>query len=136
MSWTNIVDYQNFIRHGKAAVKNPPPGDTPTTHVSPVHAHHEQPRNYAPAENASNIMSRDAQPKANREDLQRIVAEENESRSQLPKHPGLERWTLVEKMGDGAFSNVYRARDREGKIELDVAIKVVRKYEMNSNQVC
>jgi hypothetical protein len=37
-------------------------------------------------------------------------------------------------MGDGAFSNVYRARDREGTAG-QVAIKVVRKFEMNSMQV-
>lgn len=68
------------------------------------------------------------------EELARLVAEENESRSKFPRYPGLERWELVEKMGDGAFSNVYRARDREGKTG-EVAIKVVRKYEMNSMQV-
>lgn len=37
-------------------------------------------------------------------------------------------------MGDGAFSNVYRARDTTGE-QGEVAIKVVRKYEMNSMQV-
>ncbi|OQO14155.1 hypothetical protein B0A48_01031 [Cryoendolithus antarcticus] len=65
--------------------------------------------------------------------LERIVAEERESKGKLPKYPGLERYSLVEKMGDGAFSNVYRARDREGQFE-EVAIKVVRKFEMNSTQ--
>jgi len=38
-------------------------------------------------------------------------------------------------MGDGAFSNVYRAKDTTGQYD-EVAIKVVRKFEMNSNQVC
>ncbi|KAK4936717.1 MAPK-activated protein kinase Srk1, partial [Elasticomyces elasticus] len=65
--------------------------------------------------------------------LERIVAEERESKGKLPRYPGLERWTLVEKMGDGAFSNVYRARDTQGQYD-EVAIKVVRKFEMNSNQ--
>jgi len=37
-------------------------------------------------------------------------------------------------MGDGAFSNVYRARDTTGQFD-QVAIKVVRKYEMNNLQV-
>jgi serine/threonine protein kinase len=46
----------------------------------------------------------------------------------------LERWTLIEKMGDGAFSNVYKARDTTGQVG-EVAIKVVRKFEMNSSQV-
>lgn len=71
-----------------------------------------------------------------REELARIVAEENESKGRLPKYPGLDRWQLIEKMGDGAFSNVYKARDlsRENNAG-EVAIKVVRKFEMNSNQV-
>ncbi|KAK3382615.1 Pkinase-domain-containing protein [Lasiosphaeria ovina] len=65
--------------------------------------------------------------------IAQLVAEENESRSTFPRYPGLERWELVEKMGDGAFSNVYRARDLEGT-QGEVAIKVVRKYEMNNMQ--
>lgn len=66
--------------------------------------------------------------------VERIVAEERESKGKLPKYPGLERWQLVEKMGDGAFSNVYRARDTQEQYS-EVAIKVVRKFEMNSTQV-
>jgi hypothetical protein len=66
--------------------------------------------------------------------LERIVAEEREAKGKLPRYPGLERWTLLEKMGDGAFSNVYRARDTTGQWG-EVAIKVVRKFEMNSQQV-
>ena len=66
--------------------------------------------------------------------LERIVAEERESKGKLPRYPGLERWQLVEKMGDGAFSNVYRARDTQHQYN-EVAIKVVRKFEMNSTQV-
>ena len=67
--------------------------------------------------------------------VERIVAEERESIGKLPRYPGLERWTLLEKMGDGAFSNVYRAMDATGNGP-EVAIKVVRKFEMNSTQVC
>ena len=66
--------------------------------------------------------------------LERIIAEERESKGKLPKYPGLERWTLIEKMGDGAFSNVYRARDDTNQYP-EVAIKAVRKFEMNSSQV-
>jgi serine/threonine-protein kinase RCK2 len=64
----------------------------------------------------------------------KMVQEENESRGKFPKYPGLERWELLEKMGDGAFSNVYRARDLTGDAG-ECAIKVVRKFEMNSMQV-
>jgi hypothetical protein len=66
-------------------------------------------------------------------EIQQIVAEEREKQGKLPKYPGLERYHLVAKMGDGAFSNVYRAKDTQQGGE--VAIKVVRKFEMNSNQV-
>ena len=66
--------------------------------------------------------------------IERIVAEERESKGKLPRYPGLERWQLVEKMGDGAFSNVYRAKDTQGQYN-EVAIKVVRKFEMNATQV-
>jgi len=65
--------------------------------------------------------------------LERIVAEERESKGKLPRYPGLERFSLIEKMGDGAFSNVYRARDTTGQFG-EVAIKVVRKFEMNNSQ--
>lgn len=64
----------------------------------------------------------------------KIVQEESETRSKFPKYPGLERWELLEKMGDGAFSNVYRAKDLTGDAG-EVAIKVVRKFEMNNMQV-
>lgn len=72
--------------------------------------------------------------KLEQEELARIVAEEREKAGKLPLYPGLERWELIQKMGDGAFSNVYRAKDREG-VAGEVAIKVVRKFEMNASQV-
>lgn len=72
-------------------------------------------------------------PKVDSAELARLVAEENETKNKFPKYPGLERWVLVEKMGDGAFSNVYRAKDTQGQYG-EVGIKVVRKYEMNSMQ--
>ncbi|KAI0023849.1 CAMK/CAMK1 protein kinase [Xylariomycetidae sp. FL0641] len=65
--------------------------------------------------------------------LAKLVQEENESKSKFPRYPGLERWELLEKMGDGAFSNVYRARDLQGDAG-ECAIKVVRKFEMNNMQ--
>ena len=68
------------------------------------------------------------------DELRKIVEEERLQRGKMPKYPGLERWILMEKMGDGAFSNVYRAKDSTGQSG-EVAIKVVRKFEMNANQV-
>lgn len=120
-----------------------------------AHQGHQQPTNDAYSMNAGDGRNKGAQAgnvaahaagqhqkaaaakggkKIDTDDLARLVAEENESKGKLPRYPGLERWQLIEKMGDGAFSNVYRARDLEGQVG-EVAIKVVRKFEMNSSQV-
>ena len=149
---SNIQSLKNFIRHGKQARLVTPHAE-PTTNVSPVHAQQErQPQGkYSPA--AGNLDAIDSkigsgnapapqkpqepqQPKRNRDvEVEQIVAEERHRISQMPSYPGLERWMLQEKMGDGAFSNVYRAKDTQGDFD-QVAIKVVRKFEMNSSQVC
>lgn len=148
---STIQSLKNFIRHGKQARLVTPHAE-PTTNVSTIHAQHQrQPQGqYPPA--AGNLdaidskigngqaqpqhhKSADAQPKRSRNfEIEQIVEEEKQSREKMPRYPGLERWLLLEKMGDGAFSNVYRAKDTTGQYG-EVAIKVVRKYEMNSNQV-
>lgn len=148
---STIQNLKNFIRHGKQARLVTPHAE-PTTNVSTIHAQQQrQPQGqYPPA--AGNLDAIDskhsngqaashkaaeghAKPSQTREaEIERIVAEERQSKSKMPTYPGLERWILLEKMGDGAFSNVYRARDSTGQFG-EVAIKVVRKFEMNSNQV-
>ena len=123
----------NILEH-----KAPPPV------VQPQAAYSEAPgdqRNVAAKAGHAAAGAADAQQKREQKQkdydssvLERIVAEERESKGKLPRYPGLERWTLIEKMGDGAFSNVYRARDNNHQYS-EVAIKVVRKFEMNSTQV-
>lgn len=146
---STIQSLKNFIRHGKQARLVTPHAE-PTTNVSPIHAQHQrQPQNTSAAGNLDAIESKlgngqaagqkspdgQSQHKRAREaEIEKIVAEERQMSSQMPKYPGLERWVLLEKMGDGAFSNVYRAKDATGPYD-QVAIKVVRKYEMNSTQV-
>ncbi|QRV73085.1 Serine/threonine-protein kinase [Ceratobasidium sp. AG-Ba] len=61
-----------------------------------------------------------------------IVAEEREAAAKMPQFPTLERYRMIEKMGDGAFSNVFKAVDLQTGQK--VAVKVVRKYEMSSSQ--
>ena len=51
----------------------------------------------------------------------------------LSEFPDLDRYELLDKMGDGAFSTVYKAFDRQTKNY--VAVKVVRKYELNKAEV-
>ncbi|KAF9557253.1 Pkinase-domain-containing protein [Agrocybe pediades] len=67
-----------------------------------------------------------------REVAEQIVEEERKEKSKMPAYKGLEAYRLDEKMGDGAFSNVYKAVETAtGK---SVAIKIVRKYELNASQ--
>ncbi|KAI0599913.1 kinase-like domain-containing protein [Biscogniauxia sp. FL1348] len=104
------------------------PGDNQnrTAQADGVAAHHVEP-------NQSVSSGGSKAKRADDTHVAKIVQEENENRTKFTKYPGLERWELIEKMGDGAFSNVYRARDLEGDAG-ECAIKVVRKYEMNNMQ--
>lgn len=82
--------------------------------------------------NGTPLLSSDAQMYT--KEAEKIVEEERVASEKMPNYPGLsERFQLICKMGDGAFSNVYKARYR--KTGQKVAIKVVRKYELNSSQV-
>ncbi|KAL2255586.1 hypothetical protein VTK26DRAFT_3063 [Humicola hyalothermophila] len=153
---STIQQLKNFIRHGKQArvanadepsstkQDNAPSRQQQTTKhsmesrtvdpalgVGPSTQGHgnTQPTQPQPAE--VKVKHKQRVPEGN---IAKLVAEENERKSKFPVYPGLERWELLEKMGDGAFSNVYRARDKEGDAG-EVAIKVVRKFEMNSIQV-
>ncbi|KAK2879457.1 hypothetical protein FQN49_000868 [Arthroderma sp. PD_2] len=145
---STIQNLKNFIRHGKQARMSVSHGE-PTTNVTAVHAEPQrkpQPQ-YQPGmatgtldaidqhQRSTKASSGTAKPqnRVHEHEIEQIVAEEKLSRSKLPNYPGLERWILVEKMGDGAFSNVYRAKYKSGQSG-DVAIKVVRKFEMSSKQ--
>ena len=162
---STIQNLKNFIRHGKQARAAPAEvtpvhaqqqrfqDNTYSTISEPnVGGHPQQnmppPQEYSVgggdnrnvAAQARDVVAKAAgqdqkmQKSAREQELERIVAEERVAQGKLPKYPGLERFTLLEKMGDGAFSNVYRAKDTTGQFD-EVAIKVVRKFEMNSNQV-
>ncbi|KAL2199466.1 kinase-like domain-containing protein [Corynascus similis CBS 632.67] len=153
---STIQQLKNFIRHGKQArvvdesSRSKNDSSSPTQHqaktgtmgssfTEPAVSTSSAAKSEGSAryDSASQPQLADAKTKQNKrvpdENIAKLVAEENESKSKFPNYPGLERWELLEKMGDGAFSNVYRARDREGNAG-EVAIKVVRKYEMNSMQ--
>ncbi|KAI8097671.1 kinase-like domain-containing protein [Halteromyces radiatus] len=59
----------------------------------------------------------------------KFLQEQTSRKSKLPIYKGLERFELLSKVGDGAFSNVFKARDKEtGQI---VAIKIAQKHELN-----
>ncbi|POW00479.1 hypothetical protein PSTT_13122 [Puccinia striiformis] len=67
------------------------------------------------------------------EQAEAIIEKARLEKSKLPVYEGLpEHFVLIEKMGDGAFSNVYKALDK--RTSTKVAIKCVRKFELNRNQ--
>ena len=129
----------------KNPVSEPALGDAPAPHQAheaysvgggDAHNRAAQAQNVAAHHaEADQHLSKSKTRRVDEASLAKLVAEENATKSKFPRYPGLERWELVEKMGDGAFSNVYRARDLEGTAG-EVAIKVVPKYEMNNMQVC
>ncbi|KAG0335834.1 hypothetical protein BG004_008298 [Podila humilis] len=153
-----LEQLKNFIRHGKSG-KDMKPRDSGAA-VSPTSSKSKSrmgSRNTSPSRIASSTASADSSiatttttattstgyhqqqnnnsevVHTNSEAASRIVAEEKQAKSKMPVYPGLERYRLVEKMGDGAFSNVYKAYDT--KKDRMVAVKVVRKFELNAHQV-
>ncbi|KAK9452661.1 kinase-like domain-containing protein [Dipodascopsis uninucleata] len=116
-----IENIRNFIRHGKQA-------QTPLE--DDMYSNGESAFGNSATSQVQISATELIDSKDNYDAIVRIVAEESEEKSKLPLYPGLERWRLLEKMGDGAFSNVYKAQNRDTK-EL-AAIKVVRKYDMKA----
>ncbi|KAK0191251.1 kinase-like domain-containing protein [Armillaria mellea] len=129
-SATGVVDaFKNLIRHGKHHHHHQPRNDeTPAPASQRTPAEHEQQNK---ASEKHHIEKENAEV-AHREAAQMIVQEEREAKAQMPTYKGLENFQLIEKMGDGAFSNVYKAIDLT--TQKSVAVKVVRKYELTASQ--
>nr|GAT53993.1 predicted protein [Mycena chlorophos] len=113
MPSAGVLDtFKNLLRHGK-------------------HHNHAAPKQ-ATTPSPPPQPETPAEEKMAREAAEQIVRQERELKSQLPSYKGLENFKITEKMGDGAFSNVYAATDLTTNKK--VAVKVVRKYELNSSQ--
>ncbi|KAG0356266.1 hypothetical protein BGZ54_000781 [Gamsiella multidivaricata] len=140
-----LEQLKNFIRHGKSG-KDMKTRDSGASVHSPQQSSIKSrsrggSRNPSPSRNTNNAERRSAETQdnvnyntaaSNTEAASRIVAEEKQQKSKMPVYPGLERYKLIEKMGDGAFSNVYKAHDT--KMDRMVAVKIVRKFELNAHQ--
>lgn len=115
----NVVDaFKSLIRHGKHH----------------HHAHKDQDVDYLAATPRQDPSTTHVQSSssASRMAAETIVNEEREAKNKMPAYNGLEGFKLIEEMGVGAFSQVYKAIDLSTGRK--VAIKVVRKYELNSSQ--
>ncbi|KAK7696622.1 hypothetical protein QCA50_001280 [Cerrena zonata] len=138
-SGNSVVDaFKNLIRHGKNHHHAKPQEDDHSNssqqqpEQKPPREHHpRETREQQPPQQQPQTQTRTASPKY-KEEVVKIVQEEREAKSKMPTYAGLENFKLVEKMGDGAFSNVYKAIDlRTGE---KVAVKVVRKFELSASQ--
>ncbi|KAG0239291.1 hypothetical protein BGX31_002856 [Mortierella sp. GBA43] len=145
-----LEQLKNFIRHGKSGKDMKPrdsgPSSQPTKSKSRAGSRNPSPsRDTTASSDSKSVAALEASATAaaaaasavnpnstNTEAASRIVAEELQQKSKMPAYPGLDRYRLVEKMGDGAFSNVYKAYDT--KMDRMVAVKVVRKFELNAHQ--
>ncbi|CAG8573066.1 7312_t:CDS:2 [Paraglomus occultum] len=109
-----IDQIKHFIRHGK----------------------HAKQKGHYDIQGAANSVDRKANKESNNDFnkatvVEQIVAEEREEKNKLPVYPGLEKYQLIEKMGEGAFSNVYNAVDKVTGQK--VAIKIVRKRDFKES---
>ncbi|KAI8637569.1 kinase-like domain-containing protein [Parasitella parasitica] len=84
--------------------------------------------------NSSRCSLNNSESKVHRkETVERIVEQESIAKSKQPQYEGLEdRYDLIKKLGEGAFSNVYEAIDK--KTGQHVSIKIVRKLELSQIQ--
>ncbi|KAI0356695.1 Pkinase-domain-containing protein [Trametes cingulata] len=145
---TGVVDaFKNLIRHGKNHHSTRQQQDDAAYQHAYSQQQQSQQQQQQQAQQRAEQQSRQhreaqqpqqqqtqkqASPKY-KEQAEQIVQEEREAKGKMPVYKGLENYKLVEKMGDGAFSNVYKAIDlRSGQ---KVAVKVVRKYELSASQV-
>lgn len=148
-----LASFKQILRHGKQAgnqsnsQQSQQPSSTPRKSREPQQHQAQQQQAYynkempaqgltqgtAAAYGGQQQNGRAPIPSPNyREEAERIVADERAQSERMPRYEGLEDYKLVEKMGDGAFSNVFKAIER--KTGRKVAVKVVRKYELNSSQ--
>ncbi|PIL36700.1 transporter [Ganoderma sinense ZZ0214-1] len=138
---TGVVDaFKNLIRHGKTHHSTKQSEDGANQHAhnpqQPMQSQqHRADQSRQQAQAQQHQTSKHTPPSNTnkyKEHVEQIVQEEREAKSKMPTYKGLENYKLLEKMGDGAFSNVYKAIDlRTGQ---KVAVKVVRKYELSASQ--
>ncbi|KAK7470826.1 MAPK-activated protein kinase Srk1 [Stygiomarasmius scandens] len=132
MPSAGVVDaFKNLIRHGKHHQPQTRDEPAPPENARQHRQEHRQERQEQRQEPAAGKQQA-KKPEEHREAAEQIVKEEREAKAQMPSYKGLENFKLLEKMGDGAFSNVYKALDLTTGQK--VAVKVVRKYELNASQ--
>lgn len=135
-----LSNLKAFIRHGKQAndirkkpISNPINfrEDEGTTATTDVHATGDI--DYIDYDEAIQLPIEEEPVKYDQyQEVVNIVHEERIQREKQVKYPNLENYEVLEKMGEGAFSIVYKALHLPTK-EF-VAIKILRKFQMDQAQ--
>lgn len=134
---------KNFIRHGKHAKASTQQQPASVSHHTASRRREQPPQHIDFGEAAQPHVVQDSKGHAAlanpppvqtpyAKEAETIVKEERDAKNKMPVYQGLERFKLVEKMGDGAFSHVYKAVDLQTGQK--VAVKIVRKYELSQSQ--
>lgn len=139
-AFKNLIRKHHYNRH-------PDPDVQPYTASVPESGHQHQHRQQQQQESQQQSKTRAEQdsqkhqqpentaqpaPDTRHQPINMAVPEDREPKNKLPTYKGLDNFKLLDKMGDGAFSNVYKAIDlTTGQT---VAVKVVRKFELNASQ--
>lgn len=109
-----MQNIKNFIRQGRQAHEHDYDHDHDHDHYREQHdQQHARGDTYDYNELASELVK-------------------EELRQQSKQFPGLEQYKIIDKLGEGAFSTVHRALHLETQ-EM-VAIKVIKKFQMDGNQ--
>jgi len=137
-----VIDaFKNLIRHGKQ--HHDKAGNQDSSATGQTQKQHKdrdlRTQNYEnqamPQQQAQKVatFAKDPMPSPRyQRQAEEMVLKEKEKKAKFPVYAGLEKYDLLEKMGDGAFSNVYKALQKETGRK--IAVKVVRKFELNASQ--
>ncbi|KAI6003781.1 kinase-like domain-containing protein [Pisolithus albus] len=130
-----VAAFKNLIRkHHHPQQRHPIPDEQPDAARHPPQQllYNQQPRPESPKQKADPSAPSSTLVPEITQAHDTAVPEDHHPKVKMPTYKGLENFKLLDKMGDGAFSNVYKAIDLTTNEK--VAVKVVRKFELNASQ--
>ncbi|KAG1715953.1 hypothetical protein ID866_1242 [Astraeus odoratus] len=131
---TVVAAFKNLIRKHHHPHQRHPDEHQDTVRLQPQQPHpQQQPQPDSPRQKAGQSSKHPPSAPESPHEPEMTVPEDREPKAKMPTYKGLENFKLLDKMGDGAFSNVYKAIDLTTNQK--VAVKVVRKFELNASQV-
>ncbi|KAH3671726.1 hypothetical protein OGAPHI_000431 [Ogataea philodendri] len=137
---TNIQNFKQFIRHGRnanhSASKHPHHQPMSMENISVTSLDPDNATLYSTDVTTGQVPPQSGKRHQRRDEYSKLaedmVHEENEERKKQEEKQVLERYQMIDKIGEGAFSTVYKALDV--KLQEEVAVKVIKKYQLDKSQ--